>query len=100
MSPEITCETACLILQLFNPLRTLWRNCVMSEAPDNETDAAPQTGSCNIPHLTPALLHLVCVRRVTMRSDEGSSLRYAPDSMDCKQVVARRAFRPASRVRQ
>ena len=31
-------------------------------APDNETDAAPQTGSWNIPHFTSALLHLVCIR--------------------------------------
>ena len=37
-------------------------NCLMSEASDNETDSASQTGSWNIPHLPPALLHVVCIR--------------------------------------
>ena len=54
---ELTRETAVFeFFQLFNPQRTPWRNCLMSEAPDNET------GSWNIPHLAPALLHVVYIR--------------------------------------
>ena len=117
-----TRETACLIFQLSNPQCMLWRNCLMSDAPDNETDAVSQTGPWNIPYHTPLLfvLCVVClevhciiehqffsVRRVTMRSDEGKFSSFGSRTQGATgmpliqrtcslRFLTRSSFRPAS----